>query len=256
MSIADMTFMIVGAFLVIRGLFRGASGEIFSLLSIIGGFFCATKFYAPVARMLSDNLGLNHLIATGLSMLVIFLVINIVCAVADKIIKKILDITNLSLADKLGGAFVGLIKLYFIALFVLVAGMIISPVTGDAWARDSKVLTVAARSCSFAYPVLDGLGLLPDLAELQREAREYIIKQAAGRLFGPGSDFGARIPASADISSADIEGLLSAVSPDKAAGAVKLSENPPVSVEPQIPDGLPKNRSKNQMLDFLLGLND
>jgi membrane protein required for colicin V production len=246
MNIADLALMIAGAFLVIRGLFKGASGEIFSLLSIIGGFFCATKFYAPAARMMSGNLGLNHLIATGLSMLVIFLVINIVCAVADKLIKKILAITNLSLADKLGGAFLGLLKIYVIALFVLVAGMIISPVTGDAWARDSKALTAAARTWPLIYPLLDGIGLLPDLAELQKEARGYIIKQAAGSLFGPGNDFGARMPAGADISSADIRGLVSAVSADGAADRLKKSSGQPES-------RLPENAPKNHMLDFFLG---
>ncbi|MDR0616143.1 MAG: CvpA family protein [Synergistaceae bacterium] len=256
MNIADIALMIIGAFLMIRGLFRGASGEIFSLLSVVGGFFCATKFYAPAARILSESLGLNRLVATGLSMLVIFLAVNMICALADKIIKKVLNMTNLSLADKIGGAFVGLLKLYFVTLFVLVAGMIISPVTGDAWARDSKVLTVTARTLPVVRPLLNALGLLPDLSELKDEARSYVIRQAAGSLFGPENDFGARMLASADISSSDIVGLISVVSADILSMDVTGLNNLPFQDDPQLPDALPENSSKKQVLDFFLGWGD
>jgi membrane protein required for colicin V production len=237
MNIVDIALALVGAFLIIRGAFRGASGEIFSLLSVVGGFYCATGFYAPAARMLSERLGLNHLIATGLSMAAIFLIVNLVCAAADKIIKKILDISRLTLADKLGGAAAGAVKMYVIALFALVAGMIISPVTGDAWISESKTLTAAARTWPLVSPALNSLGLLPDLADLQNEARGYIIKQAAGSLYGPGTNFGSLIPASSDITSQDIEEFEAVMSQDFSA---ILSRDIPV------------NSSKNQMLDFFL----
>ncbi|MDR1515709.1 MAG: CvpA family protein [Synergistaceae bacterium] len=233
MNIVDMAFLLIGAFLIVRGAFRGASGEIFSLLSVVGGFYCATAFYAPAARMLSERLGLNHLIATGLSMIAIFLIVSLVCAAADKIIKKILNVSRLSLADKLGGAAVGLVKMYVLALLALVAGMIISPVTGGTWISGSKTLTATARTWPFVSPALNSLGLLPDLALLKDEARGYVIKQAAGSLYGPETNFGSLLPASSDITSRDIEELQSALSRD-----------------------FPISSSKNQMLNFFLKWDD
>jgi membrane protein required for colicin V production len=247
MSIADIALFLAGAFLIIRGLFRGASGEVFSLLSVVGGFYCATRFYAPAARMLSERVGLNHLISTGLSMFAIFLTVNLFCAVADKIIKKLLAVTRLSLSDKLGGAFIGFVKAYVVALLLLVSGAIISPVTGEEWIRESKALTVTARTWPFVYPLLDAAGLLPDLAELQGEASEYIVRQAAGRLYGPNTDFGARVPVSTDIASADIKGALSGVSLD----AEGRSGDQGTQTVPFPQDPVPAP-SKNQMLDFLL----
>ncbi|MDR0649335.1 MAG: CvpA family protein [Synergistaceae bacterium] len=246
MSVADIALFLIGAFFIIRGLFRGASGEIFSLLSVAGGFYCATRFYVPAARMLSERLGMNHLISTGLSMLAIFLIVNALCAVADKVIKKILGVTRLSLADKAGGAFIGLAKAYVAALLLLVAGAIISPVTGDAWIRGSQALTVTARTWPLVRPLLDAAGLLPDLAELRGEASEYIAKQAAGRLYGPQSGFGERVPASPDIASSGIGAAMSGVSLDIASLSGDLGTLP--DLLPQDPALAP---TKN-LLDFLL----
>jgi hypothetical protein len=158
-----------------------------------------------------------------------------------------LDITNLSWADKAAGGFSGLVKLYVITLLVLVAGMIISPLTGDAWVRESRVLSVTAYTWPAVYPVLDGLGVLPDLAELQAEAKRYIIQQASGSIFGPANNFGAGAAASsADMASVDLANPLSLViSNDTADRRLSLDQS-------ELPTGL----AKNSMIDFFLGWGD
>ncbi|MDR1943387.1 MAG: CvpA family protein, partial [Synergistaceae bacterium] len=185
MSAADIALILIGCFFVIRGIFRGLSGEILSLLSVVGGFYCSMRFYASPAAFLAEKIGAGRLVSTAVSMTAIFFLVFGVFVGIDKIVKKMLSATNLSFADKTAGGISGLVKLYVILLLVLVAGMIMSPVTGDEWLRKSKLLTGAAYTWPIVYPALDGLGVLPDLAELQNEAKRYIIQQASGSLFRP-----------------------------------------------------------------------
>ncbi|MDR3254232.1 MAG: CvpA family protein [Synergistaceae bacterium] len=258
MNVADLVLIVIGCYFVIRGLFRGITGEVFSLLSVVGGFYCALRFYAPISAYFSDRLGVARLVTTSVCMFSIFFLVFAGCAAADKAIKKLLNGANLSWADKAGGGIAGFVKLYVISLLVLVAGMIISPVTGDAWVRDSKTLILTARTWPAVYPVLDGIGVLPDLAELQREAKEYVIRQAAGSLFGPDTDFGALLPASGDITSGDITSgdLDSLSSADRAilpdASALTSILLPFLSADAQ-ERLLPSELSRNKMLDFFLG---
>jgi membrane protein required for colicin V production len=176
---ADVALLIAGVFFIARGLWRGLTGELYSLLLIIGGSWCALRFYAAPAQIISERFGLPYLAASAVSMLVIFFVILIICMIADKVAKKILRTADLSWADKILGGFAGFIKLYALTLILLVAGIILSPVTGDSWIRNSEVMTLTARTWPIAYPLLDKLGILPDVDKIKSDAAEYIEKQTA-----------------------------------------------------------------------------
>ncbi|MDR3322116.1 MAG: CvpA family protein [Synergistaceae bacterium] len=259
MSAADLLLLIVGCYFIVRGLFRGITGELFSLLSVAGGSFCALRFYGPMSTYLSDRLGVARLITTSVCMLAIFFIVFVVCSLADKAIKKLISGINLTWADKTGGGFAGLIKLYMISVLVLVAGMIVSPMTGDTWVRESKVLTVTAWTWPIVYPALDSLGVLPDLAELQREAKEYIVRQAAGSLFGPNTDFGALLPRSGDVTSGDMDPAVSADAARSTDAALSIDVSALTdpaqlaSTVQALSNSLPAELQRNKMLDFFLG---
>ncbi len=196
MNVVDIALLALGSYFVIRGLFRGLSGECFSLISIVGGFYCSLTFYTPLAGFLTAHLGVTHLASSAFSMLAIFLTIYAACALLQKGLRTILRGTSLTWLDKTLGAFAGFAKIYLIALVLLVAGMVASPVAGDAWVQDSKALIAAAKTWPYVYPLLDRIGILPDLAELQREAQDYILEQASRSLF---ESYGETSPTSADI---------------------------------------------------------
>ena len=200
MNVTDIALLALGSYFVIRGLFRGLSGEILSLVSIVGGFYCSLTFYTPLARLITTHLGVTHLASSAFSMLAIFLTIAAGCAVAQKFLKTILRGTSLTWLDKTLGACAGFVKIYLIALVALVAGMVASPVAGDAWVQESKTLIAAAKTWPYVYPLLDRVGVLPDLNELQQEARDYIFKQASKNLFETYGAANAGAPAaSADL---------------------------------------------------------
>jgi uncharacterized membrane protein required for colicin V production len=174
MSIADIAILALGSYFVIRGLFRGLSGEIFSLISVVGGFYCSLTFYAPLANMLAEKLGISRLAGSAFSMLAIFLTICAVCGVAQKGLKTVLRGTNLTWLDKTLGACAGFVKIYLISLVLLTAGAVFSPVAGDDWMRNSKMLTAAAETWPYINPLLGRVGILPYVNDLQSEADKYI----------------------------------------------------------------------------------
>ncbi|GHV54357.1 hypothetical protein FACS1894216_14210 [Synergistales bacterium] len=179
MNATDVALLIAGVFFIARGLWRGLTGELYSLLIIIGGSWCSLRFYAVPAQIISESFGLPYLVASAASMLVIFFVILIICMIVDRVVKKILREADLSWADKMLGGFAGFIKLYALTLVLLVAGMILSPVTGDDWIKNSEVMTLTAGTWPVAYPLLDKLGILPDVNKIKSDAVEYMGKQAA-----------------------------------------------------------------------------
>jgi uncharacterized membrane protein required for colicin V production len=188
MNAVDLILFAAGGYFVIRGIFRGITGELLSLLSVAGGFFCALRYYKTVSGALASNFGVTPPLAAALSMLGIFALIFLVCNLADRALKKILNSVNLTWADKLGGALAGFIKTYVIAMVILISGMIAAPITGDAWARDSKALVLTARTWRLAYPLLESLGLSLDVEDIQREATDYITRQAATRISNLSAD--------------------------------------------------------------------
>ncbi|MDR1472397.1 MAG: CvpA family protein [Synergistaceae bacterium] len=204
MNITDLALLVAGSYFVIRGLFRGISGELLSLLSVAGGFFCALRYYKAIAGVLTSNFDAAPLFAAAFSMLGIFGLVFFICSIVDGTLKKILGNANLTWADKLCGALAGFAKIYIIAMMVLVSGMILAPIAGDAWVRDSRALVLAARTWGLAYPLLDRAGLIPDIEEIQREARDYILQQAAIGKASIGDDTAKPpVAVSADMASPD-----------------------------------------------------
>lgn len=189
MNAADLILIALGAFFVIRGLFKGLTGEVLSLLSAIGGFYCSMRFYEPLASLIEGAVGVSPLAANAVAMIAIFLAIFLLCMVANKTLKAVLRGTHLTWLDKIIGAFSGLVKIYVVTIVLLIAGMMVSPMTGDEWMRGSKVMTVAARTWPFVTRLLEGFGIMPDIDRLRDAAREHIARQASQDLVGGGTSF-------------------------------------------------------------------
>ena len=178
MSAVDIALLAAGIFFVVRGIMKGISGEVISLLGTVGGFFCSIRFYEPFRDILMKNFGMSVTLATIISMVAIFFVIFFGSAMIEMLVKKVITKTNLTVTDKTLGALVGLFKMYMIALLVLVGGFAIQPLAGDAWIQKSRVLSAVSITWPVASDLLDRAGLLPDINAIQEGAREYILRQA------------------------------------------------------------------------------
>jgi membrane protein required for colicin V production len=209
MNVTDIVLLLIGGFFIVRGIMKGFTGEIISLVSTVGGFFCATKFYGPIAGILTEKLAISQIVATILAMLGIFFVIFFGCFYLELSVKKVLEKTKLTSTDKFLGACVGFIKFYVITLMVLIVGHLITPMMGDDWMKSSNIIVIADKTWPLVYPMLDKAGLIPDFESIQTETKEYVIRQAGSTLLGASADLSgmmrnAVIPVSGDVMGEDL----------------------------------------------------
>lgn len=194
MQIIDIALLLLGAYFVIRGLIKGFSSELISLVAIIGGFYCAMRFYGNLSTVISEMTGLSDMASSAIAMGGIFLAVNLIAMALRMALKKVIEDNVLGWLDKLLGMLAGFVKIYLVTLAVLMFGMIASPLAGERWISESRVLVTAAKTWPYAMPVLDAIGFLPDLEKLQSDARDFMLRTAQRPIFAGESDEGASDP--------------------------------------------------------------
>jgi membrane protein required for colicin V production len=120
MNLLDFILVVILAYCLIRGIFRGLVKELSSIIGVLGGLYAAYAYYPLVAKWLSKwikNTGYQHI----LSCLVLFLGVYLIVSLAGVIIKYFMNIVFLGWTDRLCGAFLGTVKgLLLAAILILV----------------------------------------------------------------------------------------------------------------------------------------
>jgi membrane protein required for colicin V production len=149
MNTFDIIVIVVLAYSLLRGLFRGLLKEAASIVGVLGGFFAAYAFYAPAAGYLTgviSNAAYRNLIA----FLAIFCIVVIVVNVIAVVIKYLMRVVFLGWLDRLGGFLFGAVKGVLIVSVVFLALTAFLP-KGTPIIRDSATapyVAVAAETLS------------------------------------------------------------------------------------------------------------
>lgn len=122
MNPLDMVIVVIMAFCLIRGVFRGLIKEISSIVGVFAGFYAAYTYYGVVAKPLSRWIS-NSAYLNILSFLIVFCALFILISVIGVIIKYVLNIAFLGWVDRICGAGFGIIK------GVLIVSVILIPLT-------------------------------------------------------------------------------------------------------------------------------
>ena len=120
MNIFDIIVVIILAYCVIRGIFRGLLKELSSIIGVFGGFYAAYTYYMMVARPLSrwiSHTGYLNLV----SFLIIFCIVFLVISMVGVIINYLLKLAFLGWFDRLAGALFGAVKAILIVSVLLIA---------------------------------------------------------------------------------------------------------------------------------------
>ena len=120
MNPLDMVIIVIIAFCLIRGIFRGLIKEIASIVGVFTGFYAAYTYYGILAKLLSKWIT-NIPYLNILSFLIIFSVIFIIISIIGVIIKYLLNIAFLGWLDRICGAGFGIIKGLLIVAVILIA---------------------------------------------------------------------------------------------------------------------------------------
>jgi len=105
---------------VARGIFRGLTKEISSVIGVLAGFYAAYTYYMELAKILVrwiTNPGYLNII----SFMIIFTVVFLMVSILGIIIKYLLNITFLGWVDRICGAGFGLVKAILIISVLLIA---------------------------------------------------------------------------------------------------------------------------------------
>lgn len=109
MNLFDMLAIVILAFCVIRGMFRGLIKEISSIIGVLGGFYAAYTYYTFPAgllfRWVSDPAHVNIV-----SFLLIFCIVFLAISMLGVVIKYVLNIAFLGWFDRICGTGFGLLK--------------------------------------------------------------------------------------------------------------------------------------------------
>ena len=115
----DMLAIVILAFCVIRGIFRGLIKEISSIIGVFSGFYAAYTYYPAPAGLLSGWLS-DPATVNIISFLLIFCTVFLLISIVGVVIKYVLNIAFLGWFDRLCGCGFGLVKGVLIVSVLLI----------------------------------------------------------------------------------------------------------------------------------------
>lgn len=178
----DIGAACVLAFFVVRGVMRGLTGEIMSLLGLVASVACAWMLSRPLADTILfhfpnwDHVILQAIYGSGeeyydggtwsrtvLELICsagLFMVVSLAFAVAAKILRSMIKAADLSLFDHFLGAFSGGARAFFAALFIYGVVTLFSSFIPSAWMQESVTMRAAAVAWPPVFKILAERGWL------------------------------------------------------------------------------------------------
>jgi membrane protein required for colicin V production len=144
MNTFDIIVIVILAYSLLRGLFRGLLKEAASVAGVLGGFFLAYLFYAPAAGYLAGLVS-NPAYRNILAFLAIFCAVVITVNVIAVVIKYLMRIVFLGWLDRLGGFLFGAVKGVLIVSVIFLVLTAFLP-KGTPLIRNSAYVALAAEN--------------------------------------------------------------------------------------------------------------
>ena len=116
----DMMAIVILAFCVIRGIFRGLIKEMSSIVGVLAGYYAAYSYYPEIARLLARWMT-NSVYINILSFLILFCAVFLIVSTLGVIVKYALNIAFLGWFDRICGSLFGSIKgILIVAVLVVI----------------------------------------------------------------------------------------------------------------------------------------
>jgi membrane protein required for colicin V production len=120
MNLLDILFILIIAYCLVRGVFRGLVKELSSIIGVLGGIYAAYNYSDHLAKLLAKWIT-NPFFLNLVSCLVLFFIIYLVVSGIGTMIKYFMNIVFMGWTDRICGAFFGSIKGALIcAAFILI----------------------------------------------------------------------------------------------------------------------------------------
>ena len=153
MNALDVIFLILMGASVIYSLIRGLILEVFTLLSIILGFFGASYGYSAVAQWLKQWVA-NETAVQILGFAILFILIALGLSFLGKLLSRLIHKGGLGWADRMGGAAFGFLKAFLVIAIILLLLTASLPFQSRILleSKVSPAILSIARGLSFLVP--------------------------------------------------------------------------------------------------------
>lgn len=160
MNYIDLILLLILAGSVFGGLKNGFIAELASLLALILGVWGAIKFAAYTQTVMLDQWNLDLPYAGIISFVITLLIITAAVHLLAKIIQKMAEAANLSIANRILGAFLSLFKtMFFLGVLLLVIDQYAEKISflPTAKIESSKVAKPLRNLTLNSFPFLQNL---------------------------------------------------------------------------------------------------
>lgn len=125
MNALDIAVIVILAFFILKGLFRGFIKEVLSILGLVLAFFAATQYYDRLALELTPYLG-NPSWRNVTSFVLVFFGVYLAVGLIGLVLDRLVTLTLAKPLNMLAGALVGLVKGAFLStlIFFVVAAFV------------------------------------------------------------------------------------------------------------------------------------
>lgn len=162
-QIFDIAILLLILTLVVRGVFRGLSGEFFSLLGTVGGIVLAWKYSDSLADWLATFWPQGGAALLGISAMAIIYITSVVgAAIMCQMVRAFLKFTALAFVDRVLGAFAGLLKGAALVMFLYVGITTYSPILPSEWMEGSVVMRSAHALWPSVQAKMRDWGIFPE----------------------------------------------------------------------------------------------
>jgi membrane protein required for colicin V production len=140
MAAVDIGILVILAFFLLKGIWRGLLKEVCSLLGLVLGGFFAFTFYQPAAQWLQDSYDLPARLCVWGSFLGIFLLLIIVFGVVGFVLNRFVKLVFLGGFNRLAGAVFGLVQgVAVLSILLMVMSSDIAPAKSRSWVDKSQL---------------------------------------------------------------------------------------------------------------------
>lgn len=174
-------------FFVFFGLYKGLVREVFGFLSLLLGLYFAFQYLGELSGIIvSVFSGIPSWLLPPLSFLIIFSGIVILGRVLSNILTKVISWVMLGWLNRVGGAFIGLLKgLILASILSLILAFFATPISSLNHAiKESYIYPLVINVAPFTYELLTKF--LPEgektLDELKKEVPDFEIPEALDKL--------------------------------------------------------------------------
>lgn len=172
----DYIILVVILSFAIIGLLAGLIKQIFGILAVIFGFVFSLAMLDVATKKLNSLIEFSPFVATVLCFLVIFFCAWAIIFAIGQLVSKIASFMFLGWLDKLLGAFVGLIKGFFVASILLLL-LNLLPFTQNFMqdlAPNSKFYQFTSKVAPKTYNILQTF--IPDSKTIHEEFKQVLSK--------------------------------------------------------------------------------